>query len=58
MIMITTLYVLRRPPDEIPRVLFHPSDVGVEVVLIEQAGSISYDDLVEKIFRADRTIVI
>ena len=58
MIMNTTLYVLRRRPDEIPGALFHPSDAGVEVVLVEQAGSITYDDLVKKIFEADRTIVI
>jgi hypothetical protein len=56
--MNTTLYVLRRRPDEISRALFQPSDVGIEVVLVEQPGSISYDDLVKKIFEVDRAIVI
>jgi hypothetical protein len=58
MTMNTTLYVLRRQPDEISHALFHSSDRGIEVVLIEQAGSIGYDDLVKKIFEADRVIVI
>lgn len=56
--MKTTLYVLRRRREEISRALFHPSDPGIEVVLVEQAASIGYDDLVKKIFEADRTIVI
>jgi hypothetical protein len=58
MTMNTTLYILRRQREEISRTLFHPSDPGIEVVLVEQAGSIGYDDLVKKIFEADRTIVI
>ena len=55
-----TLYLLRRHPNEIPRALFHPSDPGVEVVLIEGAASraLSYDDLVKKVFEADRVVVI
>ena len=56
--MNTTLYVLRRRREEISHALFHPSDQGIEVVLLEQAGSIGYDDLVRRIFEADRTIVI
>lgn len=58
--MNTTLYVLRRRPDEIPRTLFRSSDSEVDVVSIEQAAkqSVSYDDLVTKIFEADRTIVL
>jgi hypothetical protein len=58
--MNTTLYVLRRRPEEIPRALFHASDSGSDIVLIEGAGSeaLSYDELLEKIFQADRTIVL
>jgi hypothetical protein len=57
---IHTLYVLRRRPEEIPSTLFHPSDSDMEMVLIENAASqsVSYDDLIKKIFAADRTIVI
>lgn len=54
----TTLYVLRGRPDDISRALFDSSDVGIEVVFVEQAGAIFYDDLVKKIFETDRTIVI
>jgi len=55
-----TLYLLRRHPNEISRALFHASDPGVEVVLIEEAASraFSYDDLVRKVFEADRVVVI
>jgi sulfur transfer complex TusBCD TusB component (DsrH family) len=58
--MNTTLYVLRRRPEEIPRALFHASDPGVDIVLIEDAAShaVSYDDFLKKIFEADRTIVL
>jgi hypothetical protein len=58
--MNTTLYVLRRRPEKISRALFHASDPGVDMVLIEDAASqaVSYDDLVKKIFEADRTIVL
>jgi hypothetical protein len=54
------LYVLRRRSDDIPRTLFHASDAKVDVVFIEgtAANTISYDDLVRKIFETDRTIVI
>jgi hypothetical protein len=58
--MNTTLYVLRRRAEEIPPALFHASDPGVDIILIEDAAShgISYDDLLKKIFAADRTIVL
>ena len=58
--MNNTLYVLRRRSNEIPRTLFHDSDREMDVVLIEEAAShaVSYDDLVKKIFEAERTIVI
>jgi hypothetical protein len=58
--MNTTLYILRRRPDEIPRALFHVSDPGMDIVFIENAAShaVSYDDLLKKIFEADRTVVI
>ena len=58
--MKNTLYVLRRRSNEIPRTLFHGSDHEMDVVLIEEAAShtISYDDLVKKIFEAERTIVL
>jgi hypothetical protein len=55
-----TLYILRRRPDKISHALFQVSDLEVDVVLIEEAAShtVSYDDLVKKIFEADRAIVI
>lgn len=55
-----TLYMLRRRSSEISRALFHASDPGVEVVFIEETAShpLSYDDLVKKVFEADRVIVI
>jgi len=55
-----TLYVLRRRSDEIPSTLFHGSDRETDIVFIEEAASrtVSYDDLVKKIFEAERTIVI
>jgi hypothetical protein len=55
-----TLYILRRRQDEIPRALYHASDPDMDVVFIEGAASqaVSYDDLVTKIFAAERTIVI
>jgi len=55
-----TLYILRRHPNEISRALFHSSDPGVEVVFIEEIASHtpSYDDLLSKVFEADRVIVI
>lgn len=58
--MNTTLYLLRRRPDEISPALFHVSDPGMEVVFIENAAShaVFYNELVKKIFEADRTIVL
>ncbi len=58
--MNTTLYLLRRRAEEIPRALFYASDAGVNSVLIENAAShtVSYDDLLKKIFEAERTIVL
>lgn len=58
--MKNTLYLLRRHSNEIPPTLFHISDPHVDVVLIEEAAShaISYDDLVKKIFEAERTVVL
>jgi len=55
-----TLYILRRRPNEISRALFDVSDPEVEVVFIEETASdaLSYDDLVKKVFEADRAIVI
>ena len=55
-----TLYVLRRRPEEIHSALFQSSDPHMDLVLIEKAGpqSISYDDLIKKIFEVERTVVI
>lgn len=53
-----TLYVLRRHPEEISPTLFHSSDVGIDVFFVEPSDSISYDDLVNRVFQADRAIVI
>lgn len=58
--MTKTLYLIRRRPNEISPALFHASDPGVEVVLIEEAESqaVVYDDLVQKVFEADHVLVI
>ena len=53
-----TLYLLRHHPEEISHALFHSSDAGIDVFLVEPSDSISYDDLVSRVFEADRTIVI
>ncbi|MDF0642665.1 MAG: hypothetical protein P0111_01435 [Nitrospira sp.] len=75
------LYLLRRPPDQIPDTLFRPSDAPADVVLLEAAtssvmsvphgtvfslkqdragdeGTLTYDELVEKIFDSERVMVI
>jgi hypothetical protein len=53
-----TLYVLRRHPEEISHTLLDSSDAGIDVFFVEPSDSISYDDLVSRVFQADRTIVI
>ena len=75
------LYLLRRPPDQIPDALFQPSDALGDVVLLEAAtssvmsvphgivlrlgqdraryeGTLTYDELVKKIFDSQRVMVI
>lgn len=75
------LYLLRRPPDQIPDALFRASDALGDVVLLEAAassvvsvphglvlrleqdrardeGTLTYDELVEKIFATERVMVI
>lgn len=75
------LYLLRRPPDQIPDALFRPSEALGDVVLLEAAtssvmsvphgivlrlkhdgardeGTLTYDELVHKIFDSERVMVI
>lgn len=77
--MSRTLYLLRRPIEEVNQAVFLPAETKGDVVLLEHGGSsrfvhdggtvfsltdtthhqrISYDDLIEKIFQNDHTIVI
>ncbi len=81
-VMGTTLYLLRQPPDRISSALFHAGDEETEVVFIEEAASmasssvkgavvavegvvaghfhqtLTYDDLIEKIFLSERIVVV
>jgi hypothetical protein len=72
--MSTTLYLIRQDPDRISSSLFQASDMDMDVVLIEEVTSIAssmkgmavgylpptmtYDDLVGKIFSSEHVIVI
>jgi hypothetical protein len=77
--MSKTLYLIRRPIEQVDQAVFFPADTIGDVVLLENGGSsrlvhdggtvfsltdnahhvrISYDDLIEKIFQTDHTIVI
>ena len=73
-----TLYLLRKPAQEIDPALFLPTESEGDVVLLEENGvekfpytggrmfsvtpgvgtTLSYDELVKKIFECDRTVVI
>ena len=78
----TTLYLIRQDPDRISSSLFQVSDVGIDIVFVEQASStipssvkgvvvgaegivvgrshptMTYDDLIGKIFSSEHVIVI
>ena len=80
--MNSTLYLLRQRPEQISPALFQSSQVGIDIVFIEEASSmipssikgavvategmsvggsrptLTYDDLVDKIFSSDHIIVL
>jgi hypothetical protein len=80
--MSSTLYLLRQRPEQISPALFQSSEVGIDIVFIEEASSmipssikgavvategmsvggsrptLTYDDLVNKIFSSDHIIVL
>ena len=69
-----TLYLLRKPIDQIDPALFLPAKSQGDVILLEESGGrmfpytggaifsltdgLTYDDLVRKIFEWDHTVVI
>jgi hypothetical protein len=80
--MSSTLYLLRQRPEQISPALFQSSEVGIDIVFIEEASSmipssikgavvategmlvggsrptLTYDDLVNKIFSSDHIIIL